>query len=213
MSARIRRDSPPGSTCSSFALVAGAIYSRRPDALLNPQFYAEDGLAWFADAWNLGWLHSLTLPTGGYLNTLPRLVCGLPVNILLTSRCSNWGPLWIRGLQAALYVMLPNSREIHVTITNTHWHLALAACLIGFSNTPHSWTWQLFDVIVLLLVGLTGPWALVLTPLVFFSGGSGGVADSFQPPPHHSARRNAQPFPASDCRTNLRWYGMGSEFI
>jgi hypothetical protein len=163
--------------------------SRRPDALLNPQFYAEDGAIWFADAWNLGWLHSLTLPAGGYLNTLPRLVCGLaillplksaplllnwfgifiqalPVNVLLTARCSNWGPLWLRALQAGLYVVLPNSSELDVTITNAHWHLALVACLLAFSETPANNAWRAFDVVILLLTGLTGPWSLVLTPLV-----------------------------------------------
>jgi len=172
-----------------FAFAVAAIVSRRPDALLNPQFYAEDGRVWFADAWNLGWAHSLTLPEGGYLNTLPRLVCALailvplksaplllnwagiliqalPVNVLLSQRCGNWGPLWLRGLQAALYLALPNSSELDVTITNAHWHLALLCCLLAFANPPLSLTSKLFDSAVLVLTGLTGPWALVLTPLV-----------------------------------------------
>jgi hypothetical protein len=166
-----------------------AIFWRRPDALLNPQFYAEDGAFWYAQAWNLGWLHSLILPEGGYLNTLPRLVCGLailfplksgplllnwfgiliqtlPVAVLLSPRCANWGPLWMRSVQAALYVALPNSGELNVTMTNAHWHLALAACFLVFGNTPTCRAWKLFDIVLLILVGLTGPWALVLTPLV-----------------------------------------------
>lgn len=172
-----------------FALVVVAIVSRRPDALLNPQFYAEDGSVWFADAWNLGYLHSLTLAAGGYLNLLPRLVCGLailiplksaplllnwfgiviqalPVNVLLTSRCANWGALWLRTLQAGLYVVLPNSSELHITITNAHWHLALLACLIAFSDRPENGAWRAFDIAIAALTGLTGPWCLVLTPLV-----------------------------------------------
>jgi hypothetical protein len=172
-----------------FVLVVAAIVSRRPDALLNPQFYGEDGATWFANAWNQGWLHSLTLPAGGYLNALPRLLCGiallvplksvplllngfgiviqaLPVNVLLTARCSNWGPLWLRGLQAALYVVLPNSSELDVTITNAHWHLALIACLISFAKNPGNAFWRIFDAVILLLTGLTGPWCLVLTPLI-----------------------------------------------
>ncbi len=172
-----------------FALVVATIISRRPDALLNPQFYAEDGEVWFADAWNQGWLHSLTLVAGGYLNTLPRLVCGLailiplkssplvlnwfgiviqafPVNVLLTARCANWGSLWLRVCQAALYVVLPNSGELNVTITNAHWHLALAGCLLVFANPPGTWAWKALDLVVLMLIGLTGPWAIVITPLV-----------------------------------------------
>lgn len=172
-----------------FLTAIAAIFWRRPDALLNPQFYAEDGTTWFADAWNTGWLHSLTIPAGGYLNTLPRLLCGLailvplkfaplllnwfgiviqalPVSILLTRRCENWGPLWLRAAQGALYIALPNSDEINVTITNAHWHLVLVACLLAFANPPANTAWRVFDVIILLLVGLTGPWALVLTPLL-----------------------------------------------
>jgi hypothetical protein len=172
-----------------FGVVVAAIVSRRPDALLNPQFYAEDGSVWYANAWNLGWAHALTLPEGGYLNTLPRLVCALailiplksaplllnwagiliqalPVSVLLSHRCANWGPLWMRALQALLYVALPNSSELNVTITNAHWHLALVSCLLAFANPPNHVAWKLFDIAVLLLTGLTGPWALVLLPLL-----------------------------------------------
>jgi hypothetical protein len=134
-------------------------------------------------------LHALTLPAGSYLNTLPRLVCALailiplkaaplflnwvgiliqalPVNILLSSRCSNWGPLWMRVLQSGIYVALPNSSELDVTITNAHWHLALAGCFLAFANPPPRTTWKLFDIALFLVMGLTGPWALVLTPLI-----------------------------------------------
>jgi hypothetical protein len=148
-----------------FALAVVVIVSRRPDALLNPQFYGEDGSVWFSNAWDLGWLHSLTLLAGGYLNTLLRLVCGLPilvplksaplllnsfglltqalpVTVLLTARCTNWGPLWLRAAQAVVYLILPNSSELDVTITNAHWHLALVACLLAFSNSPENTAWK-----------------------------------------------------------------------
>ena len=38
------------------------IVARRPDALFNPQFYAEDGKYFYAQAYNLGGLHALTIP-------------------------------------------------------------------------------------------------------------------------------------------------------
>jgi len=56
-----------------FALVVIALFSRSPSLFTHAQFYAEDGTIWFAQAYNLGWLHSLTLPQAGYLNTMPRL--------------------------------------------------------------------------------------------------------------------------------------------
>src|SRR3954453_19860929 len=57
----------------AFVLVCLAVISRRPDAFLNPQFFAEDGNIWFADAYNIGWLRSLANTHTGYFQTLPRL--------------------------------------------------------------------------------------------------------------------------------------------
>lgn len=166
-----------------------AVISRRPDVLLNPQFWAEDGQMWFAQAYNLGWLHALSLPFGGYLNSLPRLVAAaalwiplrfapllmncvgitlqaLPANILLSARCSSWGSLSLRLLYSAIYLALPNSWEIHVNMTDAHFHLALVAFLLATGLPATNWQWKSFDIGVLLLSGLTGPWSLVLLPLV-----------------------------------------------
>ena len=156
--------------------------------VLNPQFYAEGG-TWYEDAYNMGWTHTLLLPAGGYyLGVFPRLVaalsllapfqfaplfmnlCGialqaLPVSILLTSRCSRWGPLSVRLLMAAVYLALPNAGEIHVVLANAQWHLCLAAFLLALANPPANWLWKIFDIVVLLLCGLTGPYCLLLLPV------------------------------------------------
>lgn len=161
---------------------------RAPDMVLNAQFYAEGG-TWYEEAYNLGWWHTLFLPAGGYyLGLFPRLItamsllfplrfaplftniCGialqaLPVSILLSSRCSRWGPLSVRLLMAAVYVALPNAGEIHVVLANAQWHLGLAACLLVLANPPASWRGKVFDVVVLLLCGFTGPFCLILLPV------------------------------------------------
>jgi hypothetical protein len=172
-----------------FLLVMIALFSRCPSRLTQAQFYAEDGTYWFAQAYNSGWLHSLTLPDGGYLNTLQRLGAGvallfplrwaplvtvligmslqaLPVTILLSSRCRNWGPLPLRLVYAAVYVAIPNSREIHVVLTNSQWHLALAEALLAFAASPLIWRGQLLDGLFFLLAGFCGPFGIVLAPLV-----------------------------------------------
>jgi hypothetical protein len=169
-------------------VAAVAIVSRRPDVLFTPQFYAEDGVVWYASAYNVGWLHALALPEGGYLNTLPRLAASLallvpfhaaplvmnllgivlqvlPVPVLLSTRCAAWGSFPVRLLEAAIYVALPNSTEIFVTITNAQFHLALAAGLLAFAAPPTTWPWKIFDVSVFLIAGLTGPFGVVLLPL------------------------------------------------
>lgn len=173
----------------AFFLAVIAVVSRRPDVLLYPQFYAEDGAVWFAQAYNLGWLHALSLPEGGYLNTLPRLaaalallvpfhaapllmnlagivVQALPVGILLSTRSAAFGSLPVRLLEAVVYLALPNSNEVFVVITNAQFHLALAASLLAFARPPTTFPGRTFDVAVFILSGLTGPFCLVLFPLV-----------------------------------------------
>ena len=55
------------------ALAFLVIASRRPDAILNAQFFAEDGPVWFFDTYRLGALPALFLPQAGYLHLLQRL--------------------------------------------------------------------------------------------------------------------------------------------
>jgi hypothetical protein len=93
------------------------------------------------------------------------IFCTLPVTILLTSRCARWGTLPIRLLMAAVYLALPNAGEIHVVLANAQWHLCLTACLLVLANPPVHWGWKVFDIVVLLLCGLTGPYCLLLLPV------------------------------------------------
>ena len=122
-----------------FLIAAAAIVSRRPDAILNPQFFGEDGPVWFGQAYSFGWFSSLLHSQNGYFQTLPRLAAAiallaplrfaplvmnligitfqvLPVTVLLSSRCAKWAPLSVRGFMAVLYIALPNSMELNVTV-------------------------------------------------------------------------------------------------
>lgn len=178
-----------GGQCAVFALVLLALFSRRPSLLTHPQFYAEDGMVLYAQAYNLGWLHSLFLPQVGYLIVAPRLGTGLallaplqwaplvmaivglliqalPVPILLSARCSNWVSLPTRLWLAAIYVALPGTREIHVVLTNAQWHMALVMALLAFAAAPQTWRGRLCDGVLLLIAGLTGPYCIILAPMV-----------------------------------------------
>jgi hypothetical protein len=175
----------------AFTATLLALFSRCPYLFTHAQFYAEDGAVWYAQAYNLGWLHSLTRPEAGYLNTLQRLVAGpslflplrdvplfmtscglliqcLPVAILLSSRCRRWAPLSLRLLFAALYVAIPNAREIYVVLTNAQWHFAVAVLLLAFSTPPESRRARLFDIILFVITGFSGPFSIVLWPLLLF---------------------------------------------
>ncbi len=173
-----------------FSAAVLIIISRQPDAISNPQFWAEDGHTWFAQAYNLGWLKALFLQDGGYLNTFQRLIAGLallvpfhsapllmnlfgaaaqalPVTVLLSSGLSGFGSLKTRALWAALYLLLPNGQEIQIHITNAPWHLALAACLVVLAAPPATRIGRICETTLLLLSGLSGPFCLFLLGIGF----------------------------------------------
>ena len=162
-----------------------AIVLRRPDAVTNPQFYAEDGTYWFADAYNHG-LAALLQSSAGYLQTLPRLVAlpasnlGLvqgallfnavaigvqvaPAGLLVSRRFQGFAPLRVRAALACAYVLLPNI-ELDANITNAQWHLAVLAAMILVAQAPQRSWWRAADLSILLLCGLTGPFSLLLLP-------------------------------------------------
>ncbi len=162
------------------------VFSRRPDAVLHAQFFAEDGKVWYHDAYQFE-LYSLLLPYAGYLHTLTRLIalltlffpfslaplvvnlCAmtvqiLPVNVFLSSRFSNLG-IAARSLAGFLYLALPNSHEIDANISNIQWHLGLLACLLLLARPASTRGWRFFDGIVLVLISLNGVMGIVLVPL------------------------------------------------
>ncbi len=174
-----------------FVIAVLAVISRRPDAVLHAQFFAEDGMFWYADAYNIGWFRALLIPHTGYFQTLPRLSAAfsllfpllfaplvlniiaiviqvLPVTFLLSYRCAEWGSLGMRAFLAATYIALPNSRELDAAITEAQWHMALIAVLIILSVPSQRKAWRAFDVAVVLLSGLTGPFCIALLPIAAF---------------------------------------------
>lgn len=164
--------------------------TRRPGLFLHANFYAEDGNVWYAQAYSGGWLHSLTLPQAGYLQTLQRLLTGfallvpfhlapivdaiagllfqvLPVSILLSRRCRNWSPLSVRCLFAGLYAFFPNGSETHVVLTNSQWHLALMLPLLAFAEPPKTRLGKIVDLLFFLFAGFCGPFGILLIPVMF----------------------------------------------
>jgi hypothetical protein len=171
-----------------FLLACIVLFSRRPDAILHAQFWAEDGRVWFADAYNFGWWQALSRTWAGYFQTFPRLcaalallvpfpfaplalnviaigVQALPVGILLSSRSAPWGNLRHRAWMAVLYLALPNIREIEAIATNSQWVLALCAFLLIVAAPPKAAAGKAFDIVILLLCGLTGPFCVFLVPI------------------------------------------------
>jgi hypothetical protein len=167
------------------------IISRRPDAILNPQFWAEDGTVFYAQAYNSGSLNSLFSPYAGYLHAVPRLTAALsmlfplklaplifnlvaiiiqilPVLFLISSRFSTLIPnINYRICLSFLYLALPGCYEVNANITNTQWRVAL---LMFMAMIAHSFQVlvNLFDLIIILIGGLTGPFSILIMPVIVF---------------------------------------------
>ncbi len=172
-----------------FAASVLIIVSRRPDALFNPQFWAEDGNVWYADAYNQGIIYSLSTPEAGYFQTFSRLVgifsqmfplayAPLVFNVvailvqitvagfIASPRFSLLVPkLGWRLVLAFLYLALPHSFEINANVTNTQWHLGLLSFLIVVAEPSERSFWRVFDVSVLVISVLSGPLCLLLVPM------------------------------------------------
>jgi hypothetical protein len=168
-----------------FALL---VLSRKPDVLLHAELWGDDGWRWYPDAYNLG-IASLAQPAAGYLNTLQRLIglavqplplawvptvfaaVGLAVQIapalfLVSDRmAAAWPQLWPRLAFAIVALVLPNELDLYVNLTNSQWNLALLAFLVLVSAPPETRAGQIFDSLVLLLGGLSGPFCLMLAPV------------------------------------------------
>jgi hypothetical protein len=168
------------------------IVSRRPDAILNPQFWAEDGRVWYAMAYNNGALSSLLVAESSYYQTISRLVAGFAqlfslgdaplifnlfavackiaiVYFLLSSRFADLIPAFsIRLLLAFIYLALPNSYEVNANLSNAQWHLALLSFFILIAKPGEKIFWKAFDILILLLSALSGPFCLFLFPIGLF---------------------------------------------
>lgn len=172
-----------------FAIALLLIFLRDPSLFTRAQFWAEDGNVFFAQAWSYGWAHSLILPYAGYMDTVQRLgadlallvplvraplvmmcwgllIQALPVPIMLSSRCRQFATLPVRIAVALAYICYPSATEIHVVCTNAQWHLVIAEMLILFAAPPRGLAGKAFDVGVLAVASVSGPFSVLLLPLL-----------------------------------------------
>ena len=165
-------------------------FTRRPDALLNAQFYVEDGILWYAEAHEQGGWHMLLVPSyRGYIHALPRigglaaqsvplafaplvmnslaiLSGALPAALIASKRFATVLPrVEARLLAALLYLGLPCAWGTIANMTHSQWHFALLAGLVVVAAPPETNSGRAFDLVVCLLSGLTGPTSIFLTPV------------------------------------------------
>lgn len=162
-------------------------------ALTHPALWGDEGWLFYPQAYESG-LRSLLWPDNGYLNTAQRLgalsavylrlplvwvptvfsaiALGTQLLTALFLASSRIAPLWPharqRGAFALLYLALPNSFETLGTLTNIQWHLALLAYMVVIAPPPRRAWCGLFDAGVLVVGGLSGPFAILLAPFAAY---------------------------------------------
>ncbi len=166
--------------------------SRRVSQVTLPQFWAEDGQVWYADAYNHSFVHNLFLPDNGYLLVFERIVAQIvvvfplryapllfnvtaalagivPVVLILSKRLENlFGKKWQRWVVAFIYIGLPNSWEVSLGITNSNWKFGCAAILVAIASKPTTKAWKIFDTVIVVISGITGPFAIFILPVLLF---------------------------------------------
>lgn len=166
-------------------LVVALMATRRWDAFVTPQFWAEDAVVFFSEAETLGY-RSVPALYAGYYNLAPRLVAWagtamalawLPTFYLVaalaltcaTAWCVVQAHLdrrpWERLVLAVSPMLVPFSREILGVLTNSQWILCLVMTSAYVAPAPRGLArWSIW-VAMLALAMLSGPFALVFLPV------------------------------------------------
>lgn len=167
-----------------FVLLAALLFLRKPHALTTPQLYAEDGSIFLMQAEWHG-LESLTISYMGYLHSLPRLVAWLCSRLadpawwpalyngaafaiwlgvvarVFSSRLNLPGKPWL----ALAFFLGPQTGEVLFNITNLQWITAFVLIQQVLIAPPSTWAQRAGDLVLLLLIGLTGPFSIAFLPL------------------------------------------------
>lgn len=170
---------------ASCVLVAVVLAIRRPDSILHPQLWAEDGPIFLQQQIELGW-RSIFTPYAGYLHLVPRLIAWisgelvplqyvplaynmltLVVSSAALSRLSiSTLPSGMPWLLTAAAVVVPHGGEIFVNVTNVQWLLALPLLVIIMEDRNGRACRIWVDSLVVLVMGLTGPFSLLFLPVL-----------------------------------------------
>jgi len=172
-------------------LTAALWLSHMPALLLHAQLYADDG-GWYQGAYSLGPVASLPHPAAGYFVLFQRLVASISLVLpiiavptffnlvalivevvgicyLLSRRMTPVIPsASVRVAIAVLVIALPNAYDTPGNLTGTQWHLGLLTFLVVFASSPRRIASHLLDAAIIVVGGLTGPYCILLEPIVLW---------------------------------------------
>lgn len=162
---------------------AAILILRRPDLIHTPQFWAEDGIIFFEQSHTLHW-KALFEPYAGYLHLVPRLIAAAAaafhplyapaifvasaflLTLYVASQTqSRRCPLPRHPGFALAVVLVPDTSEVLLFLVNVQWVLAAGLLLLLISADAQRPREAFHDSIAAVLLGLTGPFSVLLAPL------------------------------------------------
>lgn len=174
----------------SFILSLLVLFYKRPDAFYYSQFWAEEGVVFFSEAYHQGF-GSLFNTCAGYFHLFPRLMAciavslSLPLHLVPFLFCYSWLLVFFsllyyiwkrlpysdvkRFFIATTVALIPLQSEIIMNLTNLQWMMVLFPIIIFSSDSVEkNKKWFFADLLIVLLSGFTGPNYTVLLPLFLF---------------------------------------------
>lgn len=170
-----------------------AVFVRQPGYFLAPQFWVEEGLVYYAHAWNDSAWAAFTLLFAGYWSCFENLWALLTVwlvpmeyaalsfklggllvmltapIVILHSRASHWQLPWAKSLGCLIVLLTPLSDELWVSPLGAKFYFSLTFALLllepvsGLSRRNRILFWAL-----LVIGALTSPVPCMLTPFFVF---------------------------------------------
>ena len=169
-----------------FLFCVALLCLKAPDAVLNPQFWAEDGSIFYGQQF-ASKSPLLFTPYAGYLHFIPRLIAWLASGVdpqrvplvyntsavLADAACiayaaGRMSPLFGLPIALGAFFLTPTVGDIFSTITNIQW-IAQFALVFGVFETRLTRRYRLGDIFaagLILAIALTGPFSVILAALI-----------------------------------------------
>jgi hypothetical protein len=173
---------------------AALTIARAPQYVVAPSFWAEEGMLYFAQAWNAGALAGLVQRPVGYVLLYANLattlavvlvragVCSLeaaprvtvvaallaqllPIVLVAAARAPAWGGVWRRAAAIAIVLFGTRTGGQWLNTVNSQIFLGLATVVVLLEPAHVSARRRRVYAAVVALAGLSGPVASFLTPL------------------------------------------------
>jgi hypothetical protein len=170
-----------------FSMALAILFIRMPGRLIHGFLWAEDGNVFLTQAYSLGF-RSIWQPYAGYLHLLPRLIALGISNIapigaaprafawicaVITATSCGWlFAFFRRRFQAPIAlafalapILVPQTGEVLLTITNLQWVLAPTLLTLLWDEALERST-PSYRVLPIVALTLTGPFGLLFLPIV-----------------------------------------------